>query len=359
MNFDFISDDNFRKILERDYKELHKCIDSESDKSVLILSGSIIESILTEFFSSYPIDGTDPKKILEYDLFKLLELAYENKLISKSTKELSTVIKNYRNLIHPGREIRKKETFDHDTALVAKSVLNIILKEVRFNYVKRVGYSSSDIIKKLENDAVSVSIFEKIIENLNKREKNKLFIELIDYESDLPFDIIENPKKYITIIKKHIDRSIINNKIDDLIKNIHIGKKAETEKLFNILHNEIGHIEKKSRELILLYMISAIKESIPNQEEVRLNYENNIFSTFGEYINDSSEVNEEVVKILIALVQNYKNNDVLYFNAYDQIRYKLTEKEYEDIEDLVRGGTYDFYFKPFYKDYDNGNYLPF
>lgn len=49
MNFDFISDDNFRNILQRDFEELNKCIEIKASKSVLILSGSIIEAILTDY----------------------------------------------------------------------------------------------------------------------------------------------------------------------------------------------------------------------------------------------------------------------------------------------------------------------
>jgi len=48
-NFDFISDNRLRIILERDYTELNRCFESGCYKSVLILSGSLIEAIIMEF----------------------------------------------------------------------------------------------------------------------------------------------------------------------------------------------------------------------------------------------------------------------------------------------------------------------
>ena len=108
----------------------------------------------------------------------LIDLAKEAKLISQSTKDLSSVIKNYRNLIHPGREIRKSETFDFDTAVVAKSLLNIIVKEIRENYLNNLGYSAKDLISKLQNDALSQTIFEKLLTKVHKSEKSKLFTTL-------------------------------------------------------------------------------------------------------------------------------------------------------------------------------------
>jgi hypothetical protein len=134
--------------LTRDFEELNKCLDAKASKSVLILSGSIIESILTDYFTNFPPSGLNPKKVLNMELAPLIDLAFDNKLISQSTKDLSTVIKNFRNLIHPGREIRKNEKFDFDSAIVAKSLLNIVLKEIKENYINNIGHTAIDIISK-------------------------------------------------------------------------------------------------------------------------------------------------------------------------------------------------------------------
>jgi len=193
------------------------------------LSGSIIEAILTDYFINFPPDNYTKKKILELDLYKLIELAKDIKLISQSTKDLSTVIKNYRNLIHPGREVRKNETFDFNTAVVAKSLLNIIVKEIRENYLNNIGYSASDLIAKLQNDALSQTIFEKLLIKIHKSEKSNLYTILVENElenSEFAHKI-ENPKKYINILKSQIDREIIERQLKKLIHKIETGERWE------------------------------------------------------------------------------------------------------------------------------------
>ena len=193
------------------------------------MSGSIIEAILTDYFINFPPDNYTKKKILELDLYKLIELAKDIKLISQSTKDLSTVIKNYRNLIHPGREVRKNETFDFNTAVVAKSLLNIIVKEIRENYLNNIGYSASDLIAKLQNDALSQTIFEKLLIKIHKSEKSNLYTILVENElenSEFAHKI-ENPKKYINILKSQIDREIIERQLKKLIHKIETGERWE------------------------------------------------------------------------------------------------------------------------------------
>lgn len=109
MNFDFISDKNFRELLIRDYQELKDCEESKATKSILILSGSIMEAVLTEYFIQFPPLGKSENQILTASLSDLITLAKEEKVISETEKNLASVVKDFRNLIHPGREIRKKQ----------------------------------------------------------------------------------------------------------------------------------------------------------------------------------------------------------------------------------------------------------
>ena len=108
-SFDFISNDIFRNMLERDKRELESCLQAGNHKSVLILAGSIIEAILVDFFLVFSSDNETHKTILKSPLHKLINIAVEKNLISERTKDISTVVRNYRNLIHPGKEFRLKE----------------------------------------------------------------------------------------------------------------------------------------------------------------------------------------------------------------------------------------------------------
>lgn len=131
MNFDFISDNNFKELLTRDYLELKKCIEHKCIKSTLVLSGSIIEAILTEYFLQFPPTGKTESQIMNSTLNDLLSWAISENVISSKEKDLAGVVKDYRNLIHPGREIRKGEKFSEETANISVSVLKIIVESVK------------------------------------------------------------------------------------------------------------------------------------------------------------------------------------------------------------------------------------
>jgi len=360
MNFDFITDEKFRNILERDYEELSQCIESKSSKSVLILSGSIIEAILTDYFLNFTPEGYNQKKILGLALYDLIDLAKEAKLISQSTKDLSSVIKNYRNLIHPGREIRKSETFDFDTAVVAKSLLNIIVKEIRENYLNNLGYSAKDLISKLQNDALSQTIFEKLLTKVHKSEKSKLFTTLVDNELEvLPFsNEIKNPKKYINILKTQIERAVIESQLRKLIYKIETGERWEVLAYYDILHPEINYLTSEEIELILLYILNAFSELANDKEQVRRLNRLNLYSSFGTYLTTES-IKVEFLKLICNLVRNYENDAYEYFTSYDQLINSVASDKKDKIKEYVIGNVSKYFYEPFYEKYDSGDYLPF
>ena len=133
-NFDFVSDDKFRSILERDFAELQVCLNNNAVKSVLVLSGSIIEAILLEYFINNIPTNMNKNQVLKLTFANLINEAHTEGLISSISKDLSSVIRNYRNLIHPGKEVRTQETYDYETGAVSLHLVKIILKEIKENY---------------------------------------------------------------------------------------------------------------------------------------------------------------------------------------------------------------------------------
>lgn len=360
MKFDFISDQSFRDILERDFEELNKCVEHNCTKSVLLLSGSIIEAILIDYFITFPIENTPTNKILSTDLFELIEKASEIKLISQSTKELSTVIKNYRNLIHPGREIRKKESFNKDTGEVAKSVLNIIVKEVRENYLNKIGYTADKLIYKLENDELSQPIFEKILNKVHKSEKHKLFNALVEY--DFNYNIIggtiKNTSKYLKILKPQVDREIIETLLRKMIKRIETGKNWEVLSYYKVLHEEVRFLNSDEIEFVLLYVINSFMDTLHDPEKVESYTSENLFTTFGIYISNES-IKNEFFKFICKVVGYHYIKENVYYVAYDQLVNSISQTTKEEIESYIKENVGFHLSNSFYKGYDNGNYLPF
>ena len=103
LNLGFMRGKEFRKIIKNDFEEVKIASKHKAWKAVIILCGSIIEVILSEILIQH---GIEPNKVYRMTFSALLEKAIESSYISKEELDLSSVIKNYRNLIHPGRNIR-------------------------------------------------------------------------------------------------------------------------------------------------------------------------------------------------------------------------------------------------------------
>lgn len=302
MKFEFINDLKFKKILLRDYEELVKCYEIKASKSVLILCGSIVESILTEYFIDSLQEGKSKEDILQMSLGKLLELAEEKNIITSKIKRLSSVIQDYRNLIHPGREVRKSESFSNEDAEISMSLLRIIIDSIKTKYSEKIKYTAKDVFEKLKHDWGFQSVYGIVITKLNYSERENLldlFIEFEEYEkSKLEYFNMDNDKKeqlkdkyglveieevkrFVKELKPLLKQEVLEQKLAELLHSITTGEKVVTLSLYNLFHEELGLLKKEDQELIAIYMLSFL-ESI-SEESSKLS-EEKTFSTIGKYI---------------------------------------------------------------------------
>lgn len=134
--FAFVSDLALRTIVERDYVEIQKAYISECWKSVIILCGGAIEAILTDLLiqneTAAKAAKSAPKNsdITRWDLSNLIDVSVELPLVSAGIEKLSHPIREYRNLVHPGNELRNKLRFDAEEAKIAVEVLNIVHRDL-------------------------------------------------------------------------------------------------------------------------------------------------------------------------------------------------------------------------------------
>lgn len=134
--FGFITDLNLRAIIERDYSEIQRAYIALCWKSVIILCGGVIEAILTDLLKSNgtaaKVAKSAPKNsdITRWDLSNLIDVAVELSLVSAGVEKLSHPIREYRNLVHPGNELRSKLRFDAEEAKIAVEVLNIVHRDL-------------------------------------------------------------------------------------------------------------------------------------------------------------------------------------------------------------------------------------
>jgi hypothetical protein len=135
-SFDFVSDPQIKRILERDYGEIQRNIISGNWKSAIILSGGSIEAlILDHLHNDEQMAKASPEAPSEPNLDKwhlndLIEVAVETHMVGDEVAKLSHSVREYRNLIHPGVEVRTNLKVEPEEAKIAVEVLNILIREL-------------------------------------------------------------------------------------------------------------------------------------------------------------------------------------------------------------------------------------
>jgi hypothetical protein len=135
-SFDFIANEDLRKILERDYQEIQKSIISSSWKSAIILCGGAIETILLDVAQSNSSEVLSSSKapteqeFNKWVLNDLIEVSLDTSLVNSHVASLSHTVRSYRNLIHPGVELRQRLKIEPEEAKIALQVLNILIRDL-------------------------------------------------------------------------------------------------------------------------------------------------------------------------------------------------------------------------------------
>jgi hypothetical protein len=179
ISFDLITDEAFRACLESDYAELNSCLQAKAWKSAHVSAGSIVEAVLIDyllFLDSKKTAKTDPLKM---DLATAISTSQKEGVISEKTAHLCSAVKDYRNLIHPGRSIRLGETIDENSASVAHALVGIVVAEVSAKKKETYGYTAEQLVAKLEADPSVTHIFRHLMEGMQGLELKRLLLKVI------------------------------------------------------------------------------------------------------------------------------------------------------------------------------------
>jgi len=137
-DFEFVKDEEIKKLLANDWGEAQKAIQNGLHKSTVVLCGAILESLLIDALSRIEGDakldyyqkymqskrqGHKPPEIEKWDLYQLVEIAKEQGIISPNVAELAHIVRDYRNLIHLWVQKRKGLRVD---PIVAPSVIGFL-----------------------------------------------------------------------------------------------------------------------------------------------------------------------------------------------------------------------------------------
>jgi len=356
MDFEFIQDQRFKELLLRDYQELITCLENKSSKAVLILAGSIIEAILVEYFLQNIPNGKTEDMLLRMVLGNLIDLAEKEGLLTTREKNLASVVQDYRNLIHPGRQIREKEKYDFEAALIAKSLVSIIADAIRRKFLFTNYLSASEVIDKLKNDWDFRSIYSKIILKLKQAERIKLINLLLTCEvenkeqwdafktegpiPDYPTDYLEGVKSLVTELKPLLQPEIILDKLTALSVEIERGEKLKAFALFNFFHEDVDKLHPEEQEIIAIYFLSMFSSLLKKCNG--LAYERT-YSTIGRCIKSKHGINAFKDFTVFCIVHFTKkgiewNSEMdLYEQAFNSLKEEHREIISEHINDFLFG----------------------
>jgi hypothetical protein len=141
--FEFIQDPLLREQLANDWDEVKSVREVRAWKSCVILCGGILEGMLLDVLkrdeegakAAYQkLRSKSPRELNSWDLVDVVDAAKELGLLSKGVGHLSHGLREFRNLVHPGKQIREKITLTEEEAEIACKVVQVCLREF-FNQI--------------------------------------------------------------------------------------------------------------------------------------------------------------------------------------------------------------------------------
>lgn len=140
-SFSFIKDNDLKEIIERDYKELTLVLfPGGAWKSTVIMAGSILEAILFDLLGSDP--ATQAKAMAspaaptqkgtvrpmeDWTLESLIKVAADLGILPPNRADtFDQVLRDYRNFVHPKKEIKSAHPCGEGEAQLAMGGLNAV-----------------------------------------------------------------------------------------------------------------------------------------------------------------------------------------------------------------------------------------
>ncbi len=283
INLSFINHALLRHKIERDLAELDKAYQARLVKSTLVLSGSIVEAILL----NYMLEHVE-KKDIPQGLFHLIKKAFELKIINKSTVELATVINEYRNLIHPEREIRLQEDMNEHYADISYHVLKVIIGDIQKNYESRNQYTAQSVIDKILYDPDSQIIFSSILLKMTQGEIDKLFKEIPAFcyaEKEKTQSSLKGFTVMYALLKDSVTEKTLENERNRFLEILHKAGRSDIlyfARFFIFLIDSMNESEKKQT---VDYLISCASNHNPNELDLFYNID---FSLIAKYLSEEN-----------------------------------------------------------------------
>jgi hypothetical protein len=138
-----IPDPQMQGILAERWRECLKCISASAPLSATVMMGGLLEALLlarvnretnkVSIFkaTSAPKDkNKQPKTLTDWTLKNYIDVAHELGWISVSAKDIGEVLRDYRNYIHPFKQLSHGINLTNDDALLLWEVCKAVTRQV-------------------------------------------------------------------------------------------------------------------------------------------------------------------------------------------------------------------------------------
>lgn len=139
-----ISDQKMQAILQRRWKETELCIGANANLAATVMMGGLLEGLLLTKVNSFPdksklfkcksvpVDTKTGKKVElgKWTLNIYLDVAHEMSWIGKAAKDVGVVLRDYRNYIHPQKELSHGIQVSPEDVRIFWSIVAALTKEL-------------------------------------------------------------------------------------------------------------------------------------------------------------------------------------------------------------------------------------
>lgn len=137
IDISFVKEVKLIPLLERDWDYIQKCRETECWKAVIILCGSFLEAVLYDVLKQKEPQVMQTqtaikiKKPLEAcTLENYIDMSHDLNILTKGTHNFSHGLRDYRNLIHPQKEIAENYSVGESVANASFESLKVALEDI-------------------------------------------------------------------------------------------------------------------------------------------------------------------------------------------------------------------------------------
>lgn len=123
---DIVSDRDFGRQLRSRLDEAHTCWSAGAPTAAIIMLGSLLEGVLYDVALARHTEGQKPTDNLK----KLIDTAVDREWIARDVGDFGQVLRDYRNLVHPKKQLTEYYAPDEDTVRVSWNVVVAALNDL-------------------------------------------------------------------------------------------------------------------------------------------------------------------------------------------------------------------------------------